>query len=354
MNLNINKLIRISGYSGLIFCILFLAVSCKSKENIFNHKQKTKAIDPREIVLEPEKTIILQGVKGRIDHMGIDVANRLLFIAALGNNSIEEIDLKKGERVNSIKGIDEPQGIVFIPGSNLLCASSGKNGTINFYDEKTLKLKSSIKIGTDADNLRYDSTAKNVYAGYGDGGIAVINVENQTLTSTITLAAHPEAFSIDDSTGRIYVNVPSEKIIAVINSKNNTVADIWHISNASSNFPIALDEEDHYLFSGFRNPPVIAVYDIKLSKEISRFETKEDVDDIFYDTSDKLVFISSGEGFLQVFKHEYNNEYKLLQEIKTSRRARTSLFVPELKEVFVAAPGNGNKEAGILVFRITT
>ena len=49
----------------------------------------------------PERTIPLPNVKGRIDHFTIDLLNERLFVCALGNDSVEVIDLRNGERVRT-------------------------------------------------------------------------------------------------------------------------------------------------------------------------------------------------------------------------------------------------------------
>ena len=66
------------------------------------------------------QTISLPGVSGRLDHMAIDLEKGRLFLAALGNGSLEVIDLKEGSRTRRIVHLKEPQGVCFIPGLNRL------------------------------------------------------------------------------------------------------------------------------------------------------------------------------------------------------------------------------------------
>lgn len=65
--------------------------------------------------LRLEKTIDLPDVQGRIDHMSIDVKGERLFVSALGNNTLEVIDLKAGTRAKTISQLKEPQGVVYVP-----------------------------------------------------------------------------------------------------------------------------------------------------------------------------------------------------------------------------------------------
>ena len=58
--------------------------------------------------LRLETTIELPDVQGRIDHLSVDVKGQRLFVSALGNNTVEVIDLKAGKRVKTITGLQEP------------------------------------------------------------------------------------------------------------------------------------------------------------------------------------------------------------------------------------------------------
>src|SRR5258707_13897103 len=73
------------------------------------------------------QAIPLNGVEGRIDHMSMDVAGKRLFIAALGNNTVEVVDLNQGKVVRSLSGFSEPQGVRFVPEFNLLAVGNGGN-----------------------------------------------------------------------------------------------------------------------------------------------------------------------------------------------------------------------------------
>src|SRR6184192_4256403 len=132
---------------------------------------KTQANEP----LKLEKTIQLPDVQGRIDHMSIDVKGQRLFVSALGNNTVEVIDLKAGKRANTISGLKEPQGVLYVPGSGRLYVASSKDGTVKIFDATQLKLLKTVEYGNDADNLRYDSSRDRIYVGFGDGALGELD-----------------------------------------------------------------------------------------------------------------------------------------------------------------------------------
>jgi Uncharacterized conserved protein len=89
--------------------------------------------------LKLEKTIPLTGVTGRIDHMAVDVEGQRLFVAALGNNSVEVLDMKSGRVIQSLKGLKAPQGIVYVPQAKRLFVANRDDGSTRAYDGVTLK-----------------------------------------------------------------------------------------------------------------------------------------------------------------------------------------------------------------------
>jgi DNA-binding beta-propeller fold protein YncE len=127
--------------------------------------------------LKLDKTIPLEKVEGRIDHMAADVAGQRLFVAALGNNTVEVLDLKAGKTIQSLPGFAEPQGIAYIPELDRVFVANGVDGTCRILDGHSFKTISSVQCGEDADNVRYDDKAKRFYVGYGGGALAVFDAK---------------------------------------------------------------------------------------------------------------------------------------------------------------------------------
>ena len=119
--------------------------------------------------LKLETTISMSDVQGRIDHLSVDLNNQRLFVAALGNNSVEVLDIKGAKRLHTISGLHEPQGVLYAPGENRLFVANAKDGTCRIYDASSFQLLKTIEYGEDADNIRFDAPAKQVYVGYGGG-----------------------------------------------------------------------------------------------------------------------------------------------------------------------------------------
>jgi DNA-binding beta-propeller fold protein YncE len=299
--------------------------------------------------LRAVQTIPLSGVEGRIDHLAFDVKGQRLFVAALGNNTVEVIDLRAGKRVHTITGLHEPQGVGFIPESNQLFVANAKGGACDIFDAASFKRVKSVKFSDDADNVRYDASAGRVYVGYADGALGAIDAASGERRGDIKLDGHPESFQLEKSGPRIFVNIPTAQKIAVVDRAKATVVASWKVE-ARDNFPMALGEDHHRLFVAARKPAKLLVFDTESGRVVATLDAPGDADDVFYDAAKRRIYVSGGEGVIGVFQQKDADHYEATGKIATAAGARTSLFVPELRRLYLAVPHRGSQGAEIRVY----
>jgi DNA-binding beta-propeller fold protein YncE len=242
-----------------------------------------------------EKEIALPGVEGRIDHFSVDVPNQRLFVAALENGSVEILDIRRGERSAEIKGLEEPQGVYYDFKMGRLYVATGGDGKLRIYDGKSLTVHETLGFGGDADNVRYDERTGNIWVGYGNGGIAIANAAGQKVGS-VSLDTHPESFQFEPNGDRVYVNVPKQFGIAVVDRKKRAVVAKWGLGVQFGNYPMALDDTNKRLFVGCRIPARLVVLDASSGRIVASLLTIGDSDDIFYDADRRVVYVIGGEG----------------------------------------------------------
>jgi hypothetical protein len=295
--------------------------------------------------------IALPGVEGRIDHLSVDGGGQRLFVAALGNGSVEVIDLKAGARTRSIPGFTEPQGVAFVADANELFVADGGTGVVSMLDGTSLAAIGTVAFGKDADNLRYDAGHHRVYVGYGDGALASIDTASGTRNADrVKLAGHPESFQLETSGSRIFVNVPDASHIAVVDRTSQRVIATWPSPTMRANFPMALDEPDRRLFVGFRKPAKLAVYDTSSGNLIASLDCSGDLDDVFYDADRKRLYLTAGAGAVDVVSQRDADHYEKVASVATAAGARTSLWVAPLRRLYVAVPHRGEQRAEIRVY----
>ena len=297
-------------------------------------------------------SVPLPGVEGRFDHFGVDVEGRRLFVAALGNNTLEAIDLATSERAGTVKALKKPTGIAFVPALKQIAVASGDDGMCRFYESPTLKEVASLRGLDDADNVRYDAGADKVYVGYGSGALAVIDPNTAKKVADVKLEAHPESFRLEEHGDRAFVNLPdAHNSIAVVDRKKGAVVATWRLKEAGANFPMWLDEPNQRLLVGCRKPAKLLVLDTNTGKTVAAIDCVGDTDDLFLDPATQRIYVSGGDGAISVIEQVDKDHYRNAGTVPTAPGSRTSLFVPELSRLFLAVPHRGDQAAEIRIFQ---
>jgi YVTN family beta-propeller protein len=298
-----------------------------------------------------ESKIPLGEVNGRIDHLGIDLKRQRLFVAELGNNSVGVVDLADGRVLRTIPGMSEPQGVAYVPFADSVYAANGGDGSVRVLRGDDLAPIARIELGSDADNVRVDGQRNRVLVGYGKGALAVIDPAARTKAADIPLKAHPEGFQIDETGTRAFVNVPDAREIQVVELAAATNRSL-PMRGAGANFPMAIDGEAHRILVVFRSPPILMALSTQDGRVVAKLDTCGDSDDVFVDARRHRIYVSCGEGAVDVIESGEGG-YRRLARVPTVSGARTSLFVPELDRLFVAVRARSVEPAAIWVFEPT-
>lgn len=298
--------------------------------------------------LERVRSIPLPDVHGRIDHLALDASGSRLFVAALGNGSIEVIDLQRGERTAEIGDLAEPQGIVYRDSSHRVITACGGDGSVHAFDASKLEPVQRWSVGGDADNLRLEPSQDRLWVACRSGALVALTSATEP-AAEIELDGHPESFQIQADGKRIFANVPRTHSVAVIDPAARKVTARWELP-ASGNYPMALDEKDHRLFLPCRRPSVLLVVDTESGDTVAKADCVGDADDVFLDPKTQRLFVAGGEGYVDVF--DAKGEPHRLERVPTGRGARTALLVPDRRRLFVAVPSYGKEPAQVLEFAL--
>jgi DNA-binding beta-propeller fold protein YncE len=295
-----------------------------------------------------KRSIPLADVSGRIDHMACDPEGKRLFIAALENGSLEAVDLEKGERIKSVPGLKEPQGVVFVAATRQVVVSCGGDGTVRAFDAGTLEEKQRVEVGDDADNMRLAADGKTIAVGHSSGALAFLDAATLRKSGEVKLSGHPEAFALEP--GRAFINVPGGVvggggIVAVADLASQKVIQTWKLKDAGRNFPMALDAARKRLYVGCRRPAKLLVIDTDSGNVVASPDCVGDADEVFLDPMSGRVLVIGGDGALDVFETKDQQTYVKAASAITAGGARTGLLVPERGAVYIAVPKRSGRQA---------
>jgi len=288
-------------------------------------------------------------VDGRIDHLAFDAARDRLFVAALGNNSVEAVDTAKGVHLKTLPGFHEPQGIAVVPDLGVVAVANGDSGTLQIIDRDSYQTKYLVMVGGDSDNVRYDAAARQLYVAY-EGGLAVVDPGSGQVVRRVSIPGHPESFQLERNGSRIFANLPGAGQIVVVNRNTATVIARWPGLASRANYPLALDEVTNRVFVGFRTPASLGVYDTMNGNGVGTAPVVGDTDDLFYDNSRRRLYVIGGEGYVDVLQRDAGEGLRRLTRIETASGARTGLFVPGQNRLYVAVPHRGAQRAELRIY----
>jgi hypothetical protein len=306
------------------------------------------------------QTIPMPNVKGRIDHLDVDVQGKRLFVAGLENGSLEVVDLQGGKWLKSIPGFKKTQGVAFVPSLNKVFVASGDDGMLRVFRGDTLELLDSIKLDLGPNRVAYDPHTQVLYLGYGGrdagkdyGEVGIIDAKSDRHLGDIKVEAHPGELLLDRSGKTLFVFVSIASKVQVVDTKKREVVSAWPVSS-QRNGDGALDEKSHRLFIGTRTPPQMMVMDSRNGKEVTNLPTVEGMDGVYFDARRKRIYISGGRdydvGYVFAYQQKDADHYETIGKIPTKSGAGTSFWSPELNRYYVAAPAHDQEEAAILVF----
>jgi YVTN family beta-propeller protein len=294
------------------------------------------------------QAISLAGVERRIDHFAVDPTGNRLFVGALGNGTLEVLDVADGKRIASIPGLKEPQGVAYLPSVHRIVVAM-RGGGVAAFDDRSYQPVTTMPGMSDADNLRWDAAAGQLYVGYGEGALGVIDPTSMMRTADIALPGHPESFRLEETGPRIFVNVPRTREILVVDRGQRSILAHIPLGGFGDNYPMSLDEDGHRLFVGVRQPARLLVFDTISNKRIAAVSCVGDTDDLFYDARRQRVYVIGGEGFVDTFDASVSGTYARIGRLATRPGARTGLWSPELDRLFVASPLRGGHQAEVHV-----
>src|SRR3989442_7708802 len=282
------------------------------------------------------QTISLPNVKGRLDHMDVDVMGKGLFVAAVENGTVEVVDLEAGKWAHSIHGFKKPQGALYVAELGKLFVASGDDGMLRVFRGDTLDLLDAIKLDLGPNRVAYDPHRKRLYVGYGGkdagkdyGEVGIIDANTDKHVGDVKVEAHPAELLLDASGNALFVFVSAASKVQVVDTNKREVASTWPVSS-QRNGDGAFDEKTHRLFIGTRTPPRMIVMDSQTGKEIANLPTVEGMDGVYFDPRLRRIYISGGRdfdvGYIFAYQRKDADHYETIGKIPTKSGAGTSFW----------------------------
>ena len=298
-------------------------------------------------------------VKGRFDHLGIDIGGNRLFVVGEEAAQVLVFDLATGKYVRAIK-VDHPHAVLYREDLQRIYITDEGKGVLNIYDGKTYDLVKTVPLKVDTDSIGYDPATHYLYIDNGGDNahetftmLSVVDTTAATKLADIKVDGDTlEAMSLEKSGDRLFLNNPAKNEVEVIDRKTNKIATVWPVKMGKGNATMALDESAHRLFVGCRSGAIV-VFDSQSGKELQSVPVGKGVDDLMFDPASKRIYATSGgTGVVDVYQETDPDHYKSLGNIPSGPGAKTGLLVPQLSRLFVAVPPKGTTPGEVYVYQV--
>ncbi|MCX6232113.1 MAG: YncE family protein [Bacteroidetes bacterium] len=255
------------------------------------------------------------------DYLAIDETENAAYISH--GNIVQIMDLKDGKLLGTISGLNGVHGIAIAKDLNKGFISSGRDSSVTVFELKTLKVLTKIQVtGKNPDAILYDPFSHLVFTFNGrTANTTVIDAKTNLVKATIALDGKPE-FAVTDLKGRIFVNIEDKNMINVINVNTLKVEKHWSIAPGDEPSGLALDNENHRLFSVCGNKMMV-VTDAETGKQITNLPIGDRTDGVAFDPVKKQAYSSNGDGTITVVKEENKDKFVVTETIITQKGART-------------------------------
>lgn len=273
------------------------------------------------------------GVEGW-DYITLDGAARRLYISH--SSKVEVVDADSGKHIGVIPDTPGVHGIAIAKGMDRGFTSNGRENKVSIFNTKTLALIEKIEVGQGPDGIFYDEATQRIFTNnHGSHDITAIDAATGKVVGTVKLEGDGEQ-TVTGKKGMLFTNSEDTNEVVMFDPKALTVKSRWKIDGGETPTGLAIDNKHDRLFVTCRSK-VMVVMDSLTGKKITSFPIGARVDWAEFDASTQNVFVSNGDGTLNIFHQKSADVYEDMGALKTQPSAKTMAFDPKTKKIFLPA-----------------
>ena len=277
------------------------------------------------------------------DYITVDSAARRVYVSH--GTEFKVVDADNGTLIGNIAGLKQVHGVALAPEFGRGFITDGAQGKAIIFDLKTLKVVGEAKADQDADSVLYDPASKRVFVMNGDPHSAtVIDAKSGSVVGTVALPGGPE-FAVSDGKGTVYVNIEDKNELVAIDAQALTIKSTWPLAPAGTPTALAMDLQHRRLFSAGRNPQMLVVLEADTGKIIQSFPISAGADAAVYEPETRLLFVSTREGFVHIFREDSPDKFSAVESVKTEFGAKTMGLDTKTHNIFVDTADFGQPPA---------
>jgi YVTN family beta-propeller protein len=253
-------------------------------------------------VLMHVKSVALAGDTSRFDYESIDPRRRLLFVAHLGNGSIEVVDLRTQRLRAVIPAVSEVHGVLAVPSLNRLYASATGSNELAVIDEGTVRVIARTPAGEYPDGIAYAAPERKLYVSDEAGGTeTVIDALTNRRVATIPLGGEAGNSQFDDAANRIYVNVQTAQQLVAIDPRRDRIVGRYSLAYCKNNHGLLLNVRARVAYIACDENATLLTFDLRTHKITAKDSVGDAPDVLAYDQNRRRLYVAAESGMVAVF-----------------------------------------------------
>jgi YVTN family beta-propeller protein len=307
-----------NSYRSMIVAFTFCSIS-------------TVSVAAQPLALDPAGSVEIPQSSGKFDFLRIDSKRQRLLAAHEKDGTSDFIDLRKPALISRLK-VGAAVDTAMDPESKFYYVSVQEEERVAVIDAATLKEVKSIKMAGPTDAIIYEPKNHMVYVTHDEGAdVWVIDPTAAKVVATVAVPGVPEFMVYDESTDRIYLNIKNKDVVAVIDPATNKVIARWPTAPATQPHGLALDADNHRIFSAGGNGKLVVI-DTKTGSVTESVDIVPKVDQIAFGASSGLVYCAGADKMSVV--RTTGGKVVLLGDVPTSATAKNVAVDPATQVVW--------------------
>lgn len=252
--------------------------------------------------LERLRDIPLPGRSSRFDYQSIDAPGHRLYVAHLGDSSVDVVDLDTFAVVAHVPDLSEVHGVLAVPELGRVFASATGTNELVTLDTSTDQVIARASTGKFPDGIAYDPPDDLVLvSNKNDGSESIFDGRSGGEVHTVQLGREAGNVVYDSSGGLAYVAARPPDELAGIEPTTGSVTTRIRLKGCRGVHGVYLQEQTRQAFVACERSATVVTVDLAQGRQIAADSVGEDPDVLAYDSDLGRLYVAAESGVVTVF-----------------------------------------------------
>jgi hypothetical protein len=248
------------------------------------------------------REIPLPGPANRFDYQSLDVTSGRLYLNHMDAGRTVVIDVGKTRIITEIEGVPRATGVLAVPSHHHVYISAPGAHEVAIVDDRTFKVVSHVGGIRFPDGIAYAPETDKVFVSdeSGDADI-VIDAKTGAKRSTISLGGEAGNTRYDSVSHCILVAVQSRDQLVAIDPVSEKIVRRYDLAGSRGPHGFTLDGEGRLAFISSEGNATLLVLDLRSMKVLQTLNIADDPDVLAWDSDLRRLYVGAESGVLSVF-----------------------------------------------------